>query len=170
MSKKCSYFLETPPRDYSFFGFYKYRQQQSDFTFSFRKEALKLKNDLNELMNDDSEEVKTAVSQLLHNYKVSNLYISFSLAKRDYATRRVHCTPCSLMIAYSSYITRFFLVRTTTVDICVLFTLRLAYPLCVRCGQPQSLPVLFLFFHTVPSITIRIIAKGTMTSGYFGMK
>ncbi|CAG8628322.1 698_t:CDS:2 [Ambispora leptoticha] len=69
MSKKCSYFLETPPRDYSFLGFYQYRRQQSDFTFSFRKEALKLKSDLNELMNDDSEEVKTAVSHLLHNYK-----------------------------------------------------------------------------------------------------
>ncbi|CAG8638883.1 706_t:CDS:2, partial [Paraglomus occultum] len=70
MSKKRSYFLETPPRDYSFLGFYQYRRQQSDFTFSFRKEALKLKSDLNELMKDDSEEVKTVASHLLHNYKV----------------------------------------------------------------------------------------------------
>ncbi|CAI2201043.1 5013_t:CDS:1, partial [Funneliformis geosporum] len=65
-SNKCppiicsAYFRETPAKDYSFFGFYQYRQKQPDFTYSFQKEALKLKNDLNVLVKDDSEEVKTA--------------------------------------------------------------------------------------------------------------
>jgi hypothetical protein len=85
-----AYFRETPAKDYSFFCFYQYRQKQPDFTYSFQKEALKLKNDLNVLVKDDSEEVKTAVSELLQKYKAST-YIMFFFSKRDYATMRVKC-------------------------------------------------------------------------------
>ena len=58
----------------------------TDFTYLFQKEALKLKNDLNELVKDNSKIVKTVVSELLQNYKAST-YIIFFFSKRDYESQ-----------------------------------------------------------------------------------
>ena len=75
-NKYSVYFCETPARDYSFLGFYQYRRQEPDFTFEYKKEALKLKKDLDELMKVDSEEVKAAANNLLQKFKAS-IYIIF---------------------------------------------------------------------------------------------
>ncbi|CAG8596990.1 10951_t:CDS:10 [Diversispora eburnea] len=54
------YFDETPPEEYRFLNFYKYRQKQNDFTFSFQKESRKLQLSLDSLSNSNSysEDVK----------------------------------------------------------------------------------------------------------------
>ncbi|CAI2193680.1 13345_t:CDS:10 [Funneliformis geosporum] len=70
MSKKYSdYFCKTLPENYSFLGFYKYRHQQPDFTFSYQKESRKLSSDLEELTKEDSEVVRACAGRLLQNHK-----------------------------------------------------------------------------------------------------
>ncbi|CAG8789961.1 4727_t:CDS:2, partial [Cetraspora pellucida] len=49
--------------------FYKYRSQQPDFSFSYQKESRKLGSDLEELIKDDSKEIRMSASHLLKNYK-----------------------------------------------------------------------------------------------------
>ncbi|RIA86035.1 hypothetical protein C1645_829889 [Glomus cerebriforme] len=72
MSKVSDFFLITPAKNYSFFSYYNYRKQQSDFTNSFEKEAYRLFIDLKELTKDSnySEEVRIAARQLLNNHKI----------------------------------------------------------------------------------------------------
>ncbi|CAI2194595.1 12069_t:CDS:2 [Funneliformis geosporum] len=54
-----SYFDETSPNQYRFLGFYKHRQNQQNFTFSFRKEADILRKSLDLLIKDNrSEDIK----------------------------------------------------------------------------------------------------------------
>ncbi|CAG8704777.1 11808_t:CDS:2, partial [Acaulospora morrowiae] len=72
-SKWCSYFNETEPKEYRFLDFYEYRSKQADFTFSFQKESYKLQMDLNNLMEDGSEESKETASHLNKLFKASNL-------------------------------------------------------------------------------------------------
>ncbi|CAI2187836.1 2985_t:CDS:10 [Funneliformis geosporum] len=70
MSKKYAYyFCKTPPKNYTFLGFYKYRRQQSDFTFSYQKESRKLRCDLEELTREDSEAVRVSANKLIQDYK-----------------------------------------------------------------------------------------------------
>ncbi|CAG8541296.1 8997_t:CDS:2, partial [Ambispora leptoticha] len=38
----CDYLLKTAPTEYSFIGFYKYRKDQPDFSFSFAKDKTAL--------------------------------------------------------------------------------------------------------------------------------
>jgi hypothetical protein len=72
MTKISDYFLTTPANDYKFFGYYNYRKQQPDFTFSFEKESCNLSVELEKLAKGNySREIKTAASRLLTNYKVS---------------------------------------------------------------------------------------------------
>ncbi|RUS34212.1 hypothetical protein BC938DRAFT_481862 [Jimgerdemannia flammicorona] len=67
--------LRTVPRtsadSYSYIGFYKYRRQQEDFTFSFRRESFNLKKDLERLTKDDAEEISVTASKLLENFEAS---------------------------------------------------------------------------------------------------
>ncbi|KAF0500228.1 DUF1703-domain-containing protein [Gigaspora margarita] len=59
MSRNWSfYFDEARPEDYRFLDFYNYRSQQTDFTFSFRKETDKLKKDLENLIINGSDKQK----------------------------------------------------------------------------------------------------------------
>ncbi|CAG8523677.1 219_t:CDS:2, partial [Ambispora leptoticha] len=51
-----SYFDETPPKEYRFLGFYKYRQEKDDFTFSFQKEANRLRKSLDLLVKNEQYE------------------------------------------------------------------------------------------------------------------
>lgn len=72
MPADCSaYFHENPVDSYSFIGFYKYRRQEEDFMFSFRKESFRLKRDLERLTKDDSDKIRVAASKLLENFKAS---------------------------------------------------------------------------------------------------
>ena len=80
-----AYFDETPPKDYSFIGFYEHRKSQPDFTFSFRKESHKIKKDLASLMKDGSAEMKNGARQLddIHKAKLfsfSNIFLHCRLA------------------------------------------------------------------------------------------
>ncbi|RUS18986.1 hypothetical protein BC937DRAFT_88094 [Endogone sp. FLAS-F59071] len=98
MSANCSaYFHSTPASTHSFIGFYEYRRRQEDFTFSFQKEANKLKRDLLQLMSDDSKEIRISASNLLQKYKAINLGVSSESSKQVYTTRRVMSRPDFLM-------------------------------------------------------------------------
>ena len=69
-----SYFNETSPEEYRFLGFYEYRQKQDDFTFSFQKEALRLRRSLDYLLEGDcSEDVKRNVEKLKKSFEASFL-------------------------------------------------------------------------------------------------
>ena len=59
-----AYFEETRPEDYRFLDFYEYRLQQSDFSFSFRKESDKLKKDLSILITNGPDKMKEGASLL----------------------------------------------------------------------------------------------------------
>ncbi|CAG8529961.1 16512_t:CDS:2 [Cetraspora pellucida] len=50
-----TYFDKTPPEEYRFLDFYKYRQRQEDFTFSFQKEASRLRKSLDLILNGSKE-------------------------------------------------------------------------------------------------------------------
>ncbi|EXX77361.1 hypothetical protein RirG_024430 [Rhizophagus irregularis DAOM 197198w] len=77
MSRTWSaYFEETRPEDYRFLDFYEYRLQQSDFTFSFRKESDKLKKDLSILINGP-DKMKEGASILNGRFKVKFFYHRF---------------------------------------------------------------------------------------------
>ncbi|GBC34695.2 hypothetical protein GLOIN_2v1716154 [Rhizophagus irregularis DAOM 181602=DAOM 197198] len=76
MSRTWSaYFEETRPEDYRFLDFYEYRLQQSDFTFSFRKESDKLKKDLSILINGP-DKMKEGASILNGRFKGHREYFS----------------------------------------------------------------------------------------------
>ncbi|CAG8708232.1 16736_t:CDS:2 [Funneliformis mosseae] len=64
-----AYFEETRPEDYRFLDFYEYRLQQSDFTFSFRKESDKLKKDLSILITNGPDKMKEGASILNGRFK-----------------------------------------------------------------------------------------------------
>ncbi|CAG8815513.1 13909_t:CDS:1, partial [Dentiscutata erythropus] len=54
-----SYFDETSPKNYRFLDFYKHREKQPNFTFSFQKEADKFRKSLESLAKDGrSEDMK----------------------------------------------------------------------------------------------------------------
>ncbi|GES96925.1 hypothetical protein GLOIN_2v1604429 [Rhizophagus clarus] len=73
MSKKyADYFCKTLPENYSFLGFYKYRCQQPDFTFSYQKESRKLSSDLEELTSEDSEVVRAYASRFFLVHTTTN--------------------------------------------------------------------------------------------------
>lgn len=79
MTKISDYFLTTPANDYKFLGYYNYRRQQPDFTFSFEKEACNLSVELEKLLKGNySREIKTAANRLLNNHKVSSYLIRMS--------------------------------------------------------------------------------------------
>ncbi|RUS32613.1 hypothetical protein BC938DRAFT_474904 [Jimgerdemannia flammicorona] len=78
--KSSEYFRETAPADYSFIGFYKYRQQQPDFTFSYKEEARKLKSDIEEVNSVDSPEAKIAARRLLNDLRQDIFPFSFCRA------------------------------------------------------------------------------------------
>ncbi|PKK63862.1 hypothetical protein RhiirC2_869571 [Rhizophagus irregularis] len=78
-----SYFDETSPNQYRFLGFYKHRQNQQNFTFSFRKEADILRKSLDLLIKDNrSEDIKKGATRLIqgfekhrfHNEDVNNFW------------------------------------------------------------------------------------------------
>ncbi|CAB4420196.1 unnamed protein product [Rhizophagus irregularis] len=53
------------PNDYKFLGYYNYRRQQPDFTFSFEIEACNLSVELEKLIKGNySREIKTAANRL----------------------------------------------------------------------------------------------------------
>ncbi|CAG8601543.1 12733_t:CDS:10, partial [Funneliformis caledonium] len=91
-----NYFRETLPENYTFLGFYKYRRQQSDFTFSYQKESRKLRCDLVELMKEDSEVVRVSANQLLQNYKIIPFFYveGFFLSTQRWHLRFVHLMVC----------------------------------------------------------------------------
>ena len=79
MSRTWSaYFEETRPEDYRFLDFYEYRLQQSDFTFSFRKESDKLKKDLDILITNGSDKMKKGARLLNESFKAKVFFLSFS--------------------------------------------------------------------------------------------
>ncbi|CAG8596248.1 8750_t:CDS:10 [Diversispora eburnea] len=72
-----TYFEETRPEVYRFLDFYEYRLQQSDFTFSFRKESDKLKKDLSILITNGPDKMEGA-SLLNKSFKAKFFLSSFS--------------------------------------------------------------------------------------------
>ncbi|CAB4388281.1 unnamed protein product [Rhizophagus irregularis] len=67
-----NYFLNTPPKDYEFLGYYSHRRQQPDFTFSFEKESYILTMELEKLIKGNySSEIKVSASQLYNKLKAS---------------------------------------------------------------------------------------------------
>ena len=72
-----AYFEETRPKDYRLLGFYEYRLQQSDFTFSFRKESDKLKKDLSILITNGPDKMKEGASLLNESLRQSFFLSSF---------------------------------------------------------------------------------------------
>ncbi|CAG8596527.1 15904_t:CDS:10 [Gigaspora rosea] len=60
-----TYFDITPPEEYRFLDFYKYRQRQEDFTFSFQKEASRLRKSLDLLILNGSKEAKNNANRRL---------------------------------------------------------------------------------------------------------
>ncbi|CAJ0831210.1 15347_t:CDS:10, partial [Entrophospora sp. SA101] len=67
--KVSSYFINISPEEWKFSEFYKYRQQENDFTSSFRKEAFILRRSLDYLMKEGSSEVKNYATLLDKNFK-----------------------------------------------------------------------------------------------------
>ncbi|CAG8737249.1 6036_t:CDS:10, partial [Rhizophagus irregularis] len=59
-----NYFEETRPGDYRFIGFYHYRLQQDDFTFSFMKESNRLKKNLDNIVKNGSDEMRNSLTRL----------------------------------------------------------------------------------------------------------
>ncbi|CAG8710236.1 17302_t:CDS:2, partial [Cetraspora pellucida] len=69
-----AYFDITPPSQYSFLGFYQYRSNQNDFTFSFQKEANTLKKNLETILNNNSNsEIIEGVKVLKEKFGYENL-------------------------------------------------------------------------------------------------
>ncbi|CAG8640375.1 10351_t:CDS:2 [Paraglomus brasilianum] len=64
-----SYFEVTPPNQFRFLDYYRYRQTQNDFTSSFRVEADILWRNLVSLANSGNDEVKTAAIRLQNSFK-----------------------------------------------------------------------------------------------------
>nr|CAG8612211.1 1254_t:CDS:2 [Entrophospora candida] len=64
-----SYFIEIPPKEWKFVNFYKYRQQENDFTNSFQKEAFILKRSLEYLLKNGTSEAKNHAALLNNKYK-----------------------------------------------------------------------------------------------------
>ncbi|CAG8705301.1 17962_t:CDS:2, partial [Cetraspora pellucida] len=83
----------TLPKDYSFFGFYKYRLQQPDFVCSLRKESLNLKKDLKTAVKNDSTEIKTAAIELLKIFKEH-------VACQVLSTETIEATPITKFFDY----------------------------------------------------------------------
>lgn len=78
MSKISDYFLNTPPKDYEFLGYYSYRRQQPDFTFSFEKESYILTMELEKLIKGNySHEIAVSASRLYNKLKAGFYYFSF---------------------------------------------------------------------------------------------
>ena len=72
-----AYFDETPPKEYRFLGFYKYRQEKDDFAFSFQKEANRLRKSLDLLVKNESKEVMDNATRLMQNFEASFISLSF---------------------------------------------------------------------------------------------
>jgi hypothetical protein len=127
-----AYFEETRPEDYRFLDFYEYRLQQSDFTFSFRKESDKLKKDLSILITNGPDKMKEGASILNGRFKVKFFLSSFfawlygrgRLLQLWWAP--ASCPPYGLIARCRKRKT-----LTTTVDTCLLSTLWSACPLCL---------------------------------------
>ncbi|CAG8800270.1 21929_t:CDS:10, partial [Cetraspora pellucida] len=82
-NKYSTYFSETPAINYSFIGFYKYRSQQPDFSFSYQKESRKLASDLEELIKDDSKEIRMSARE-------SSAFDSLTICVSSYIIRLGH--------------------------------------------------------------------------------
>ncbi|KAF0361919.1 hypothetical protein F8M41_014088 [Gigaspora margarita] len=64
-----TYFDKTLPEEYRFLDFYKYRQGQEDFTFSFQKEASRLRKSLDLLILNGSKEAKNNANRLKQSFE-----------------------------------------------------------------------------------------------------
>ncbi|GBC15880.2 hypothetical protein GLOIN_2v1140040 [Rhizophagus irregularis DAOM 181602=DAOM 197198] len=71
-----NYFEETRPGDYRFIGFYHYRLQQDDFTFSFMKESNRLKKNLDNIVKNGSDEMRNSAKQLSNSFKGHREYFT----------------------------------------------------------------------------------------------
>ncbi|CAG8727714.1 13265_t:CDS:10 [Dentiscutata erythropus] len=65
-----TYFDKTSPEEYRFLDFYKYRQGQEDFTFSFQKEANILRKSLDLILNG-SKEAKNNANRLKQSFEAN---------------------------------------------------------------------------------------------------
>ena len=68
--KEFEYFKATQPKDWSFVGFYTFRERQTDFSKSFNLEAFKLRKALNHLLENGSTEEKAYATKLFEALKV----------------------------------------------------------------------------------------------------
>ncbi|CAG8747923.1 17660_t:CDS:1, partial [Acaulospora morrowiae] len=71
MDTYYGYFKETNPEEYHFLDFYKYRSKQTDFTYSFQKEADILRKCLSNILKESSEDIKEQISLLLQDFEAS---------------------------------------------------------------------------------------------------
>ncbi|CAG8505417.1 7996_t:CDS:2 [Paraglomus occultum] len=113
MDTYCVYFKETTPDNYRFLDFYQYRSKQEDFTFSFQKEADKLRKDLDLILKNGPEENKKGAIRLKQSFKYGRLPVVPRRGK----------------------------THTTTVGTCLLLTLWSACPLWSAVRQYGRLPV-----------------------------
>ncbi|CAG8603014.1 6736_t:CDS:1, partial [Ambispora leptoticha] len=68
--KEFEYFKATQPKDWSFVGFYTFRERQTDFSKLFNLEAFKLRKALNHLLENGSTEEKAYATKLFEALKV----------------------------------------------------------------------------------------------------
>ncbi|CAG8641433.1 17049_t:CDS:2 [Acaulospora morrowiae] len=69
MDTYSGYFKETMPNNYCFADYYQYRSREKDFTFSFRREADKLRKDLDIIIEVGSEESKNSAIKMKRIFK-----------------------------------------------------------------------------------------------------
>ncbi|CAG8656690.1 11093_t:CDS:2, partial [Ambispora leptoticha] len=81
MDTYYDYFKETNPEEYRFLDFYKYRSKQTDFTYSFQKEADILRKCLSNMLRESSEDIKKRISLLLQDFEASYFDFSERLAR-----------------------------------------------------------------------------------------
>jgi hypothetical protein len=69
--KISKYFIDTPPEEWEFIGFYEYHQRERHFTNSFKKESFRLRRSIDYLLENGPKEAKFHIDRLDKNFKVS---------------------------------------------------------------------------------------------------
>ncbi|CAG8495339.1 8366_t:CDS:10, partial [Cetraspora pellucida] len=95
-----SYFDVTPPEDYSFLEYYRYRSRQTDFIPSFKKESHKLKKDLENVIKDGVDEKKKGARRLEEVRRVNTAcqIVMISIAGRNPLNYGRHLRVVNLMV------------------------------------------------------------------------
>ncbi|RUS30877.1 hypothetical protein BC938DRAFT_478821 [Jimgerdemannia flammicorona] len=77
-----AYFTKTSPEQWSFIDYYRHRSASFDFSSDFKKEAFKLKKNLDNLVHSDSPGVRANANRLLSGEAICVMDSSFDLRDR----------------------------------------------------------------------------------------